>query len=363
MQAILEILTSLRCKVTFVADNLEYRQPYVGAAAAARRRGAVPSVRRLDRRRCSPSAAASSTSSCCRATTSRSKHIDAVRAFAPERAGRVRHRRPALPARGAAGGARRQRARRAAAARAKRDEELALIRKADVTLVVSARSSRRCWQSSLPRRARDRAVEHPRADAAAASRSPSARASCSSAASSIRRTPTRVLWYAREILPQRARAAARRQDVHRRQQGAGDDHARSPPTTSSSPATSPTSTPYFTRLPRLDLAAALRRRRQGQGQPGDELRPAGRRDDAVDRGHAPVARRATCWSPTMPQAFADGDRARSISDEALWERLAAGGRENIRRALLARRRAQRDHAADRVRRRATAPTASRGAAG
>ena len=29
MQAILEILTSLRCKVTFVADNLEYRQPYV----------------------------------------------------------------------------------------------------------------------------------------------------------------------------------------------------------------------------------------------------------------------------------------------------------------------------------------------
>ncbi len=29
MLAILEILTSLRCKVTFVADNLEHRQPYV----------------------------------------------------------------------------------------------------------------------------------------------------------------------------------------------------------------------------------------------------------------------------------------------------------------------------------------------
>ena len=50
MLAILEILTSLRCKVTFVADNLEHRQPYVVAAAAARRRGAVPSVRALDRR-------------------------------------------------------------------------------------------------------------------------------------------------------------------------------------------------------------------------------------------------------------------------------------------------------------------------
>ena len=31
MQALLEIATSLRCKVTFVADNLEHRQPYVDA--------------------------------------------------------------------------------------------------------------------------------------------------------------------------------------------------------------------------------------------------------------------------------------------------------------------------------------------
>src|SRR5205823_7640489 len=36
MQAILEMLTALKCKMTFVADNLEYRQPYV---AELQRRG------------------------------------------------------------------------------------------------------------------------------------------------------------------------------------------------------------------------------------------------------------------------------------------------------------------------------------
>ena len=47
----------------------------------------------------------------------------------------------------------------------------------------------------------------------------------------------------------------------------------------------------FHRLPGVDRAAALRRRRQGQGQPGDELRPAGRRDAGVGRGHVALARR------------------------------------------------------------------------
>ncbi len=49
MLAILEILTSLNAKVTFVADNLEHRQPYVSPTAAAWRRGAVSSFRALDR--------------------------------------------------------------------------------------------------------------------------------------------------------------------------------------------------------------------------------------------------------------------------------------------------------------------------
>ena len=30
MQGLLEVLTELHCKTTFVADNLEYREPYVG---------------------------------------------------------------------------------------------------------------------------------------------------------------------------------------------------------------------------------------------------------------------------------------------------------------------------------------------
>ena len=47
--------------------------------------------------------------------------------------------------------------------------------------------------------------------------------------------------------------------------------------------------PFFDRLPAVDRAAALRRGRQGQGQPGDELRPAGGRDVDGGRGHAPRA--------------------------------------------------------------------------
>jgi hypothetical protein len=41
MQAILEILCALRCKVTFVADNLEYGSRTVGELQRPRRRGAV----------------------------------------------------------------------------------------------------------------------------------------------------------------------------------------------------------------------------------------------------------------------------------------------------------------------------------
>ena len=47
------------------------------------------------------------------------------------------------------------------------------------------------------------------------------------------------------------------------------------------------------------------------------------------------------------KAFAEAI-VRLYHDEALWQRLAAGGRENIRALFLARRGAQRDHAPDRV---------------
>ncbi|HEY3179061.1 MAG TPA: glycosyltransferase [Casimicrobiaceae bacterium] len=135
MQAMFEILTSLKCKITFVADNLEYRQPYV---SELQRRGVevlfspyVGSIAAvLDTRG----------SEFDMIVMSRHyiaiKHIDAVRAFAPHalcvfdtvdlhflREERLAELEGSTTAK--------------AAARLKRNEELALIRKADVTLVVS----------------------------------------------------------------------------------------------------------------------------------------------------------------------------------------------------------------------------------
>ena len=136
MLAILEILTSLRCKVTFVADNLEHRQPYV---SQLQQRGVevlfhpfVRSIADLLSKRGSEFDIV---------VISRHyiavKHIDAVRAFAPRalvvfdtvdlhflRSERQAELEASAMAR--------------ASARAKRDEELTLIRKSDVTLVVSS---------------------------------------------------------------------------------------------------------------------------------------------------------------------------------------------------------------------------------
>jgi GT2 family glycosyltransferase/glycosyltransferase involved in cell wall biosynthesis len=135
MLAILEILTSLRCKVTFVADNLEHRQPYVSQLT---QRGVevlfhpyVRSITDLVSKR-GPDFDIIIMSRHYIAI----KHIDAVRAFAPKslvvfdtvdlhflRSERQAELEGNVLAR--------------ASARAKRDEELTLIRKADVTLVVS----------------------------------------------------------------------------------------------------------------------------------------------------------------------------------------------------------------------------------
>jgi glycosyltransferase involved in cell wall biosynthesis len=135
MLAILEILTSLRCKVTFVADNLEHRQPYVmqlqqrgvevlfhpyvrSIADLLSKRGAEFDIIVISRHYIAV------------------KHIDAARAFAPHalvvfdtvdlhflRSERQAELEGSTLAR--------------TSARAKREEELTLIRKADVTLVVS----------------------------------------------------------------------------------------------------------------------------------------------------------------------------------------------------------------------------------
>jgi O-antigen biosynthesis protein len=135
MQAILEIATTLRCKVTFVADNLEHREPYVSALA---QRGVevlfhpyvrsvaellVTRAREFDVIMLSRHYIAA-------------RHVATVRRAAPHALvvfdtvdlHFLREERLAALEGGAAA---------ARAARAKRNEELALIAKVDVTLVVS----------------------------------------------------------------------------------------------------------------------------------------------------------------------------------------------------------------------------------
>jgi GT2 family glycosyltransferase len=135
MQAMLEIATSLRCKVTFVAANLEHREPYVSAltqqgvevlfhpyvrsiADLVMRRGSEFDVIMLSRHYVA------------------GPHIDTIRKAAPRALivfdtvdlHFLREERLAALEGGRAA---------ALAARTRRKEELALIAKADVTLVVS----------------------------------------------------------------------------------------------------------------------------------------------------------------------------------------------------------------------------------
>jgi len=135
MQSLLELATSLGCKATFVADNLEYDEPYV---RALQRRGVEvlfhPYVRSI------PELLTKRGREFDVVVLSRhyvaARHVDSVRRLAPH--ARVvfdtvdlhflREERLA-----ALGGGRAA----AVSARTRRDEELALIAKVDVTLVVS----------------------------------------------------------------------------------------------------------------------------------------------------------------------------------------------------------------------------------
>jgi GT2 family glycosyltransferase/glycosyltransferase involved in cell wall biosynthesis len=135
MQAMLELMIELRCKVSFVADNLEHREPYV---SDLQRRGVevlfhpyVASVTDLLAERGAEFDVI---------VVSRhyiaAPHIEAIRTFAPQARfvfdtvdlHFLREERLAELTDSAMG---------KATARARRDAELALIRKADATLVVS----------------------------------------------------------------------------------------------------------------------------------------------------------------------------------------------------------------------------------
>ncbi len=135
MQAIVELLTELGCKVTFVADNLEHREPYV---SHLQQRGVEVLYAPYERSVSDVIAARGREFDAVIVARHyiAAKHFEALRAFAPQamlafdtvdlhflRAERLAELEGGTIAR--------------ASARARRDEELALIRRADVTIVVS----------------------------------------------------------------------------------------------------------------------------------------------------------------------------------------------------------------------------------
>ena len=250
------------------------------------------------------------------------KHIDTLRAFAPRalivfdtvdlhflREERLAELNASRTAR--------------TAAVAKRDEELALIRKADLTLVVStveqellngSRPSRRSWSC------------RPFTSPWRASR-PFAEREGLVFIGGFRHPPNTdaVLWYASEILPR----------IRERLPGVktyiiGSDP---PPTIRSLAAPGSGDRRFrsrrdavFHRLPCIGVAIALRRRRQGQGQPGDEPRTAGRGDDAVDRRYAPDARRRRAGRRRSGSASPTRSRVRTATRRCGHASRTAGAR-------------------------------------
>lgn len=323
MMAILEIMTSLRCKVTFVADNLEHRQPYV---AQLQQRGIevlhhpfVRSITDLLSKRGSEFDII---------VISRHyiavKHIDAVRAFAPKalvvfdtvdlhflRSERQAELEGNALAR--------------ASARAKRDEELTLIRKADVTLVVS--TFEQSLLAELAPEARVLVLSlihdlHPQGE-------PFAEREGLVFIGGFQHPPNTdaVLWYAEEVLPYVRRLLP---SVTTYIVG-----SKVPPNIRALAADDfvvtgyvPDVTSYFTGC-RVSISPL----RYGAGVKG-------KINQAMSYGLPVVATTPSIegmfLSPEQdvlvaddPKAFAEAI-ARVYHDEALWERLSAGGRENIR---------------------------------
>jgi GT2 family glycosyltransferase len=324
MEQILDLLTELRCKVTFIADNLEYRQPYVAAlqqrgvevqfAPYARsiaqflsERGADFDVVLMSRHYVAAS------------------HIDVVRSLAPRalvvfdtvdlhflREERLAELNASRAAR--------------VAASSKRGEELALIRKADVTLVVST-VERALLEQLLPdSRMLLLSTIHETV--------PPARAFAEREGlvfiGGFRHPPNTdgVLWYAAEILPR----------IRERLPGVvttiiGSDP---PPAVTALAAPDlvvagfvPEVAPYFARC-RISIAPL----RYGAGVKGKiNLAmsygvPVVATTTSIEGMHLEPERDVLVGDD--PEAFADAV-ARLYGDAALWQRLAEAGRDNIRR--------------------------------
>ena len=324
MQRVMDILTGLGCKVTFVADNLEYRQPYVQAlqqqgievqfhpytsslAMLLGERGGEFDLVFLSRHYVA------------------ARHMATVRAFAPRALvvfdtvdlHFLREQRLAeLDASRAAG----------SAAAAKRAEELALIRRADVTLVVSA--VERDLLADLAPQAKvivlsnihDR-HEHGR---------PFAQRSGLLFVGGFRHPPNTdaVLWYASEILP---RIRSRLPGVKSYIVGAD------PPATIRRLASDdlviagfvPDLSPYLEGC-RVSISPL----RYGAGVKGKVNQAMSFGLPVVATTPSIEGMHLTPGSDVLigdhPQAFADAV-VRAYQDQTLWERLAAGGRDNVSR--------------------------------
>jgi GT2 family glycosyltransferase/glycosyltransferase involved in cell wall biosynthesis len=323
MRAALEIMMALKCKVTFAADNLEYRQPYVGdlaqrgvevlyapyvrsIAELLSRRGREFDIVLLSRHYIA------------------ARHIDAVRAFAPDalvvfdtvdlhflRAERLAELENSVAAK--------------ASARAKRDEELALIRKADVTLVVSP-----IEEALLGKLAPDAPVLvlsniHDPMPAG----KPFAEREGLVFIGGFQHPPNAdaVLWYAREILPRvRVRLPGVRTCIVGSNVPASIEALAAPDFMVAGYV--PDVEPFFTGC-RLSISPL----RYGAGVKGKV-------NLAMSYGLPVVATSASVEGMHLspgddvlvadePEAFADAV-VRAYRDEALWQRLSAGGRENIR---------------------------------
>jgi len=324
MQELLEIATSLRCKVTFVADNLEHQQPYVRSlqdrgievlfhpyirsiADLMMKRGHEFDVVMLSRHYVA------------------AQHLDTVRRYAPK--ARVvfdtvdlhflREERLAAIDGGTAA---------TISANTKRAEELALIAKADVTVVVS--QAEQAMLKALAPAARVVLVSNVHA------------LSASVAARDQRhgivfiggfRHPPNVdamLWYAREVL------------VHIRERLPGVNTyviGSDVPASINALAADdfvvlghvPDIEPYFSGC-RVSIAPL----RYGAGVKGKINLAMSHGLPVVATSMAIEGMHLTDGDDVLvaddPRAFAEAVH-RAYDDEALWQRLSAGGRRNIDR--------------------------------
>jgi GT2 family glycosyltransferase/glycosyltransferase involved in cell wall biosynthesis len=323
MLAILEILTSLGCKVTFIADNLEHRQPYV---SQLQQRGIEvlfhPYVRSitdlLDKRGAEFDMVVISRHYIA------VKHVDAVRAFAP-RALLVfdtvdlhflrTERQAELEGNAAA----------RTSARAKRDEELSLIRKADVTLVVSPFEKTLLGELAPDARVLVLSTIHELLPPGR----PFAEREGLVFIGGFQHPPNTdaVLWYAQEVLPHvrtllpgvKTYIVGSKVPTTIRELAAPDFVVT---------GYVPDVTPYFTGC-RVSIAPL----RYGAGVKG-------KINLAMSYGLPVVATTPSVegmsLAPERDVLVADGAAefaaaiARVYHEEALWQQLAAGGRENIR---------------------------------